>query len=120
MTDFLAGIALFTYHKYRKSIDSPIPLDAHGQPIEDNDDRGIALNEGGYTLARESVPLVGPDEDHEEPGSPVTAVSTFALVGAFRASNGYLPLHSHVTLNHCMIGPTACPQRALSTVCSRG
>lgn len=29
------GIALFTYHKYRKSIDSKVPLDAHGNPIND-------------------------------------------------------------------------------------
>jgi len=29
------GIVLFTYHKYRKSIDSKISLDAHGNPIED-------------------------------------------------------------------------------------
>ena len=27
------GICLFTYHKYRKSIDSTVPLDAHGNPI---------------------------------------------------------------------------------------
>lgn len=33
-----AGIALFTYHKYRKSIDSPVPLDGHGNPITDSDD----------------------------------------------------------------------------------
>ncbi|KZV71146.1 TPT-domain-containing protein [Peniophora sp. CONT] len=68
----VCGIALFTYHKYRKSIDSPVPLDAHGQPIQDDDDRGIALNEGGYALAPERVPLVGADEDHGEPG-PVAA-----------------------------------------------
>ncbi|KAI0790716.1 triose-phosphate transporter family-domain-containing protein [Abortiporus biennis] len=29
----VCGIALFTYHKYRKSLDSPVPLDAHGNPI---------------------------------------------------------------------------------------
>jgi hypothetical protein len=29
------GIGLFTYHKYRKSIESTVPLDAHGNPIED-------------------------------------------------------------------------------------
>lgn len=28
-----AGICLFTYHKYRKSIDSMVPLDAHGNPL---------------------------------------------------------------------------------------
>ncbi|KAF8585781.1 triose phosphate transporter [Ramaria rubella] len=29
------GIVLFTYHKYLKSIESPVPLDAHGNPIMD-------------------------------------------------------------------------------------
>ena len=32
----MLGIALFTYHKYRKSIDSKVPLDAHGNPISDD------------------------------------------------------------------------------------
>lgn len=31
------GIALFTYHKYRKSIESTVPLDAHGNPIAPED-----------------------------------------------------------------------------------
>ncbi|EGN99596.1 hypothetical protein SERLA73DRAFT_88092 [Serpula lacrymans var. lacrymans S7.3] len=29
----VCGIALFTYHKYRKSVDSNVALDAHGNPI---------------------------------------------------------------------------------------
>jgi len=29
----VCGIALFTYHKYRKSLDTAVPLDAHGNPI---------------------------------------------------------------------------------------
>lgn len=29
----VSGIALFTHHKYRKSIDSKVPLDGHGNPI---------------------------------------------------------------------------------------
>jgi len=36
----ICGIALFTYHKYRKSIESTVPLDAHGNPIELDDDHG--------------------------------------------------------------------------------
>ena len=36
----IIGIALFTYHKYRKSIESTVPLDAHGNPIEVDDDVG--------------------------------------------------------------------------------
>jgi solute carrier family 35 protein C2 len=29
----ILGIALFTYHKYRKSLETAVPLDAHGNPI---------------------------------------------------------------------------------------
>ncbi|KAJ7490523.1 triose-phosphate transporter family-domain-containing protein [Mycena latifolia] len=29
----VCGIALFTYHKYRKSLETAVPLDAHGNPI---------------------------------------------------------------------------------------
>ena len=35
MTCFGLGIGLFTFHKYRKTIESTIPLDAHGNPVED-------------------------------------------------------------------------------------
>jgi hypothetical protein len=28
-----AGIALYTYHKYQKALHSPVPLDAHGNPL---------------------------------------------------------------------------------------
>jgi solute carrier family 35, member C2 len=39
--NFCIGIALFTYHKYQKSIDSTVPLDAHGNPVElDDENRG--------------------------------------------------------------------------------
>ncbi|KAF8973181.1 triose-phosphate transporter family-domain-containing protein, partial [Flammula alnicola] len=35
----VCGIGLFTHHKYRKSMESTVPLDAHGNPIlEDEDD----------------------------------------------------------------------------------
>jgi hypothetical protein len=34
----MGGIALFTYHKYRKSLESTVPLDAHGNPIVIDDD----------------------------------------------------------------------------------
>ncbi|KAI0033450.1 triose-phosphate transporter family-domain-containing protein [Vararia minispora EC-137] len=58
----VCGIALFTYHKYRKSIDSSVPLDAHGRPISEDEDRGIAL-ESGYRLAPESAPPAQEDVD---------------------------------------------------------
>jgi solute carrier family 35 protein C2 len=31
----IGGITLYTYHKYQKSIMSPVPLDKHGRPIEE-------------------------------------------------------------------------------------
>ncbi|TFK53861.1 TPT-domain-containing protein [Heliocybe sulcata] len=31
----VCGIILFTYHRYRKSIESTLPLDAHGNPVEE-------------------------------------------------------------------------------------
>lgn len=42
------GICLYTYHKYRKSIDSQLPLDGDGNPISDEDphDGGVALDLG--------------------------------------------------------------------------
>ena len=40
----LPGIALFTYHKYRKSIDSTVPLDAHGNPITSDEIRGVGVD----------------------------------------------------------------------------
>ena len=33
-----SGIVLFTYHKYRKSLESTVPLDGHGNPILPDDD----------------------------------------------------------------------------------
>lgn len=67
---------MFTYHKYRKSIDSPVPLDAHGQPVQVGDDRDIALSESVYSLVSERVPLVDADEDHGEAGRLAEGVSS--------------------------------------------
>lgn len=38
----IAGIGLFTFHKYLKSIQSTVPLDGHGNPIPEE----MALNAG--------------------------------------------------------------------------
>jgi len=44
-TRLLVGISLYTYHKYRKSIDSPVPLDAHGNPIQaDNENDASSVS----------------------------------------------------------------------------
>ncbi|KAI0295874.1 triose-phosphate transporter family-domain-containing protein [Multifurca ochricompacta] len=47
----VCGIGLFTHHKYRKRLESDIPLDPHGQPLDPEDEGGlgpgsIALREG--------------------------------------------------------------------------
>ncbi|KAL1681795.1 triose-phosphate transporter family-domain-containing protein [Schizophyllum commune] len=34
----VSGIVLYTYHKYRKSIESPVPLDPHGNPLSTDDE----------------------------------------------------------------------------------
>jgi len=34
----VCGIALYTYHKYQRSISSTVPLDAHGNPIPSEED----------------------------------------------------------------------------------
>lgn len=67
-----AGIALFTYHKYRKSIDSKVPLDAHGNPIEDGDLEGDGDIHHLHDLVdEERQPLAAAAED-ESAGPPVS------------------------------------------------
>ena len=58
---------MYTYHKYRKSIDSQVPLDLHGNPIseEDREGSGVALDlgyihEGARFSAEEAQPLAPP------------------------------------------------------------
>ncbi|KAG7090946.1 hypothetical protein E1B28_010017 [Marasmius oreades] len=44
----VCGIVLFTYHKYRKSLESTVPLDGHGNPI--NLEMGDARGDQGYQV----------------------------------------------------------------------
>ncbi|KAI0769625.1 TPT-domain-containing protein [Trametes elegans] len=57
------GIALYTYHKYKRSMDMSVPLDSHGMPLPAADavEGDVAL-EGGY--AGETQRLT---EDVDEP-----------------------------------------------------
>lgn len=41
----ITGIILFTYHKYRKSIGSKFPLDAHGNPIVTEEDMSLGTED---------------------------------------------------------------------------
>ncbi|GJE95834.1 triose-phosphate transporter family-domain-containing protein [Phanerochaete sordida] len=69
----ICGIALFTYHKYRKSIDSPVPLDAHGNPIGDDSVGGEDVHHLQVIADEERQPLAASVEhDDQEPnGSTV-------------------------------------------------
>lgn len=55
----ITGIILFTYHKYRKSIESVVPLDGHGNPIPTVDDLSEGSNghNGHHVELEESVGL---------------------------------------------------------------
>ncbi|KAG1716084.1 hypothetical protein ID866_1056 [Astraeus odoratus] len=63
------GIALFTYHKYRKTVDSHVALDAHGNPIRVNDDnivnldQDLELNVARSHVARPKAQLHGHEVD---------------------------------------------------------
>lgn len=67
------GIALFTFHKYRKSIDSPIPLDAHGNPISDDDDDEML----GDLDAEERAHLTRQDQDQTQALDEVCKILTY-------------------------------------------
>jgi len=77
----IAGIALFTYHKYRKTIDSPMQIGLHGEAILQAEERGIAL-ESGYHLAPQGAPSVDSDDDTNH-----RLVSVLSLKRRLRASH---------------------------------
>ncbi|KAK0486068.1 TPT-domain-containing protein [Armillaria novae-zelandiae] len=52
----VCGIVLFTYHKYQKSIDSLVPLDAHGNPIL-SDEEFLDGDHGQHVHLGDSLPL---------------------------------------------------------------
>ncbi|TFK44489.1 triose-phosphate transporter family-domain-containing protein [Crucibulum laeve] len=63
----ICGICLFTFHKYRKSIKSTVPLDAHGNPIQAEDEwldeiDGFDGYDRGETTRLTSVPHVRDSE----------------------------------------------------------
>ncbi|KAG6861679.1 hypothetical protein C0995_013248 [Termitomyces sp. Mi166 len=75
----ITGIILFTYHKYRKSIESMVPLDAHGNPIITDEDLplGTEGGENGYHVElEESRGLISTPRASDE----VTAVEIERLM----------------------------------------
>ncbi|KAG5731801.1 hypothetical protein E4T56_gene1578 [Termitomyces sp. T112] len=85
----ICGIILFTYHKYRNSIESKIPLDAHGNPtiteedlfldIEGRNGDHIELEEESHGLT--SASRVSDDELEDEASSNGRRVLFSATVG---------------------------------------
>ncbi|TFK25559.1 triose phosphate transporter [Coprinopsis marcescibilis] len=57
----VCGIGLFTYHKYRKSMESTVPLDGHGNPVADSD----AYLEAEGADAEETAQLTEFQEDDD-------------------------------------------------------
>ncbi|OBZ67086.1 hypothetical protein A0H81_12944 [Grifola frondosa] len=71
------GIALYTYHKYRKSMEANVPLDSHGNPLTVDEDMAIdsmAMANGHLVDSEETEALIlDPNrrESHEsQPTSP--------------------------------------------------
>lgn len=65
----VCGITLFTYHKYRKSMESPVPLDAHGDPVSGEVDEPLGRSDDIEDA--EEINLLSRSDDLEEVGSPV-------------------------------------------------
>ncbi|KIM45081.1 hypothetical protein M413DRAFT_441745 [Hebeloma cylindrosporum] len=69
----VCGIGLFTHHKYRKSMESTVPLDAHGNPITDDDEIFAPIDNEEYGAeVEETIRLtttrdeeLGMDEENE-------------------------------------------------------
>ncbi|KAM5531839.1 hypothetical protein V8D89_014469 [Ganoderma adspersum] len=65
------GIALYTYHKYQKSMQTDVALDAHGNPLpeeeEDPIDGDVALENGDYGERERLTSNVDDEDDvHDE------------------------------------------------------
>ncbi|KAH9163933.1 triose phosphate transporter [Lactarius sanguifluus] len=56
----VCGIALFTHHKYRKRLESDVPLDPHGRPLDPEDE--AELGPGSIAL-RDDYRPAPPDSD---------------------------------------------------------
>lgn len=77
----ICGIILFTYHKYRRSIESAVPLDGHGNPISTVDGIHDAIDEqlGEFVELGETVHLTSESRvsyDFEENGTAKSNLST--------------------------------------------
>lgn len=87
------GIVLFTYHKYSKSLESTVPVDTHGNPVEEDDidiveeytpgafglEESQTFNGGSREITLDSArsPLfaIGPEDDSDNDDESRTLVS---------------------------------------------
>jgi solute carrier family 35 protein C2 len=63
--NLVSGIALFTHHKYRKSMESTVPLDAHGNPITDDDEIFAPIDSEEYGARVEETIRLTTTRDEE-------------------------------------------------------
>jgi hypothetical protein len=106
-SNIILGIALFTYHKYTSALHSAVPLDAHGNPLEEEDaeevlavvrsNTGDALyNEEGLRLLEDGGEIEVPvsalgeygDDDDEEDGAAKRDAGLRALEEAAEGGHG--------------------------------
>ncbi|EJU04397.1 TPT-domain-containing protein [Dacryopinax primogenitus] len=87
----IIGIALFTWHKYKKSLESDVKLDTHGLPIEEDTspepEGQVLLPENDREEGHELMPTTdtldeGPDVPREEYGYRVRSTSRVSASGA--------------------------------------
>jgi solute carrier family 35 protein C2 len=62
-----AGIALYTYHKYQKALHSLVPLDAHGNPLPQEDAKEVLQSATGLEFPPEEGFVDGDRGQYESP-----------------------------------------------------
>lgn len=121
-----SGIGLFTYHKYRKSIDSPVPLDAHGNPITIVDEGSLALGsslgDGPTGVYDDSIGLgtgVGGDEESVPLARAMDPEAVSGFLPRFVQEFGNVRSHlaaPSLIVPYCRLLPVVHPALSLGTV----
>nr|GAT57766.1 predicted protein [Mycena chlorophos] len=95
----VCGIGLFTYHKYRKSLDTAVPLDAHGNPISiDELDDGHTL---GHVELDETARLTRSSDEFDADGDDGATRTLFSAeddadeLGSVRSSKIHWTAEGH-------------------------
>lgn len=79
----LAGIALYTYHKYKKSMQSNLPLDPHGNPLPEDEyeaiDEDVALEAGNLGERERLTSNVDEDADSDGDEERIDGVCPYSI-----------------------------------------